>query len=116
MVNNRHSVQDSQDLVHVAMGRKEASLVIRHGNWVCVQTGEVIANTDIAIIGERIAYVGPDASHAIGKKTKIIDANVPIAVTFNNASSFPIVNKTNYNATVTWPIGTNTINVAMTPS
>jgi uncharacterized protein (UPF0333 family) len=48
-----------------------------------------------------------------GNGSKVIDANVPIAVTFNNVSSVNIVNKTNYNATVTWPIGTNTINVDM---
>ena len=52
-----------------------------------------------------------------GNSTKIIDANVPIAVTFNGAgNTFNVVNKTNYNATVTWPIGTNNINVAMAPS
>lgn len=44
---------------------------------------------------------------------KLIDANVPIAVTFSPNNPFSVVNKTNYNATVTWPIGTNTINVAM---
>src|ERR1035438_3788240 len=44
---------------------------------------------------------------------KVIDANVPITVSFTSPN---IVNKTNYNATVTWPIGTNTINVAMGPT
>ncbi len=48
-----------------------------------------------------------------GNSSKVIDANVPIAVTLNGANNFNVVNKTNYNATVTWPIGTNTINVAM---
>lgn len=47
---------------------------------------------------------------------KVIDANVPIAVTFSPTNPFPVVNKTNYNATVTWPIGTNNINVAMAQS
>ena len=47
---------------------------------------------------------------------KVIDANVPIAVTLNGGNSVSIVNKTNYNATVTWPIGTSAINVAMVPS
>jgi uncharacterized protein (UPF0333 family) len=51
-------------------------------------------------------------SQYMGNGTKIIDANVPINVTFNNGASVNIVNKT-YNATVTWPIGTNSINVAM---
>jgi len=66
---------DSRELVDVAMGRASADLVIRNGRWVCVQSGEIIPNTDIAIKGERIAYVGPDASHAIGGNTKVIDAN-----------------------------------------
>ena len=45
--------------------------------------------------------------------TKVVDATVPITVTLNNINTYNVVNKTNYNATVTWPIGTNTINVDM---
>jgi adenine deaminase len=74
MANNHSNTFDSIDLVDVAMGRKPATLVIRNGKWVCVQTGEVLPGTDIAVSGERIAYVGPDASHAIGPKTHVIDA------------------------------------------
>ncbi|MCX8024371.1 MAG: adenine deaminase, partial [Thermanaerothrix sp.] len=48
--------------------------VIRNGLWVSVQTGEIVPNTDIAILGERIAYVGPDASHTIGEATEVLDA------------------------------------------
>src|SRR4030042_2029656 len=65
----------SKALVDVAMGRKPADLVIRNGRWVCVQSGEIIPGTDIAIVGERIAYVGENAGHAIGKQTKVIEAN-----------------------------------------
>src|SRR5689334_23770655 len=61
-------------LVDVAMGRLLADLVIRNGKWVSVQTGEIIPGTDIAIKDGHIAYVGEDASHTIGKKTKMIDA------------------------------------------
>ncbi len=61
-------------LVDVAMGRKPADMVIRNGTWVCVQSGEYIPETDIAIIDGTIAYVGPDASHTIGRKTKQINA------------------------------------------
>jgi len=64
-----------KELVEVAMGRAKADLVIRDGQWVCVQSGEIIPHTDIAIKGERIAFVGPDASHTIGDQTKIIEAN-----------------------------------------
>ena len=52
-----------------------ADLVIRNGRWVCVQSGEIIPGTDIAIKGERIAYVGDNAQHTIGEHTKVIEAN-----------------------------------------
>lgn len=64
----------TQDLVDVAMGRTAADLVVRNGQWVCVQSGEIIPSTDIAIKGERIAFVGEDATHAIGEDTIVIDA------------------------------------------
>lgn len=62
-------------LVDVAMGRSPADLVIRDGRWVSVQSGEILPNHDIAIKGERIAFVGPDASHTIGEDTLVIEAN-----------------------------------------
>ncbi|MFZ2098613.1 MAG: adenine deaminase [Anaerolineales bacterium] len=65
----------SKLLVDVAMGRTPADLVIQNGRWVCVQSGEFIQGTDIAIKGERIAYVGEDATHTIGDQTKVIKAN-----------------------------------------
>lgn len=64
----------SKNLIDVAMGRKPADIVIRNGKWVCVQSGEIISKTDIAISEDRIAYVGPDATHTTGDQTKIIDA------------------------------------------
>jgi len=69
------STKLTRSLVDVAMGRTFADLVIRGGKWVCVQSGEIVPNTDIAIINGHIAFVGTDASHTIGKKTKVIDAN-----------------------------------------
>jgi adenine deaminase len=57
------------------MGRKCADLVIRNGQWVCVQSGEILNGTDIAIKDGRIAFVGWDASHAVGKDTMVVDAN-----------------------------------------
>ena len=65
----------TQSLVDVAMGREKADLVIRNGQWVCVQSGEIIPETDIAVLNDRIAYVGEDASHTIGETTIIVDAN-----------------------------------------
>jgi adenine deaminase len=64
----------TQTLVNVAMGRKPADLVVKNGQWVCVQTGEFIPRTDIAIVDGHIAYVGENADHAIGEKTRVIDA------------------------------------------
>ncbi len=65
----------TQSLVDVAMGREKADLVIRNGQWVCVQSGEIIPETDIAVLNDRIAYVGEDASHTIGETTIIVDAD-----------------------------------------
>ncbi len=67
-----HSV--SRELVDCAMGRVPADLVIRGGRWVCVQSGEIVPNTDIAVKGARIAYVGADAGFAVGPQTQVIDA------------------------------------------
>jgi adenine deaminase len=66
--------QVSLRLVDVAMGREPADLVIRAGRWVCVQSGEIIPETEVAIKGERIAYVGPDAEHTIGAETRVVEA------------------------------------------
>lgn len=68
------SIKLTRALVDVAMGRAPADLVIRNGNWVSVQSGEIIPGSDVAIRDGHVAYVGEDAGHAIGKKTKVIDA------------------------------------------
>lgn len=74
MAANSFWLQDARRLVDVAMGRAAAELVIRDGQWVCVQTGEIIPHTDIAVVDGRIAYVGADARHTIGANTRVIDA------------------------------------------
>jgi adenine deaminase len=56
------------------MGRQAADLVIRHGRWVNVHSGEILAGTDVAVFGGRIAFVGPDAGHTVGPDTETIDA------------------------------------------
>ena len=68
------STKLTRALVDTAMGRVYADLVIQNGQWVSVQSGEIIPGTDIAVKDGHIAYVGEDASHTIGKKTKVIDA------------------------------------------
>ncbi len=67
-------IQSIRSLIDVAMGRQPADLVVRKGIWVCVQSGELVPGTDIAVKNGRIAYVGPDASHTIGKRTRVIEA------------------------------------------
>lgn len=75
-MNKRQSWHEvAKDLVDVAMGRRPADLVIKNGCWVNVHSGEIIPGTDVAVCGSRIAYVGEDASHTAGKKTKVIEAN-----------------------------------------
>ena len=62
-------------LIDVATGRKPADTVVRGGRWVNVHSGEIVPGTDVAIVAGRFAYVGPDASHAIGDATRVIEAD-----------------------------------------
>ena len=57
----------------VALGEKKSDLILQNCSLLSVYTREIIPKIQIAIINDRIAYVGPDASHTIGSKTKIID-------------------------------------------
>lgn len=62
-------------LVDVAMGRRPADLVVRGGRWVNVHSGEIIPGTDLAVAEGRFTFCGPDASHAIGPDTRVVEAN-----------------------------------------
>ncbi|MFB5645689.1 MAG: amidohydrolase family protein, partial [Nitrosopumilaceae archaeon] len=55
------------------MGDKKADVVLKNCKLVNVYTREIIPQTDIAIVNDRIAFVGSDASHTIGTKTTVID-------------------------------------------
>ena len=55
------------------MGDKKADLILKNCNLLSVYTREIISKIQIAIINDRIAYVGFDASHTLGSKTKVID-------------------------------------------
>ena len=57
----------------VAMGEKKATIILKNCRLVNVYTREVIPQTQIAILNDRIAFVGQDASHTIGSKTVIFD-------------------------------------------
>ncbi len=62
-------------LVDVAMGRAPADLVVRNCRWVNVHSGEIVSGTDIAVKAGRFAYCGPDASHAVGETTRVVEAD-----------------------------------------
>lgn len=67
------SAKTLRALVDVAMGRISADLVVRKGRWVCVQSGEIIPDTDVAVKNGRVAFVGANADHCIGRKTRLIE-------------------------------------------
>jgi len=57
----------------VAMGEKPADLILKNCSLVSVYTKEILTKIEIAISKQRIAYVGPDASHTAGPGTAILD-------------------------------------------
>jgi adenine deaminase len=73
-MNSKEIAKRTRILVDVAMGRADAELVITNGQWVCVQSGEIIPKIDIAVKNGYIAYVGGNATHTIGDDTEVIDA------------------------------------------
>ena len=56
-----------------ALGSKKADLVLINCNIQSVYTKEQLPKSQIAIIKDRIAYVGPDASHTVGPYTVTLD-------------------------------------------
>ncbi len=61
------------ELVDAALGRIPSDLVIKGARLVNVNTTEIEEHVDIAVKNGRIALVG-DASHCVGKETKVITA------------------------------------------
>ena len=57
----------------VAMGEKNAEIVLKNCSLVNVYSNEIIPDSQIAIFKDRIAYVGFNASHTVGKKTVVMD-------------------------------------------
>jgi adenine deaminase len=57
----------------VAMGDKKADIVLTNCSLVNVYTKEIIPNTHVAITKDRVAYIGSDASHTVGRNTAVID-------------------------------------------
>ncbi len=67
-------------LIATALGKEKADLVVKNASIVNVYTGEILDKIDVAVKGERIAYVGPDASHTIGSNTKVIKGEGKVLV------------------------------------
>jgi adenine deaminase len=66
--------ENMRTLAAVALGEEEADLVVKNADLVNVYTRELLRGTSVAVKGEWIAYVGPDAGHTIGRKTQVIEA------------------------------------------
>ena len=64
----------TKELVNTALGREPADVVIRDAQLINVCTHEILPHTDVAIRCGRVALVG-DATHCIGKNTKVYEAN-----------------------------------------
>lgn len=63
----------NSNLNAVAMGDSKADIVLKNCSLVNVYTKEIIPKAHVAVKNDRIAYVGPDASHAAGPNTAVID-------------------------------------------
>ncbi len=59
-------------LIEVAIGRRAASVAIVNARIASVQSGEIVEGT-VALLGSRIAYVGPEEVRT-GADTTVIDA------------------------------------------
>ncbi|MBT3257262.1 MAG: hypothetical protein HN366_12510 [Deltaproteobacteria bacterium] len=66
--------RDSRKLADTALGKHPADLVVKNGVLMDVYTGRMLPDRSVAMRGEWIAYVGPDAEYAIGGETEVIDA------------------------------------------
>ena len=65
------SQQERLGLRRVALGEEAADLFVRGGTVVNVYSGELV-EANVAVRGERIAYVGPE--ERVGPDTEVIEA------------------------------------------
>jgi adenine deaminase len=68
----RPSAEERWRLMRVALGQEKADLFVRGGTVVNVYSGELLP-ANVAVLGERIAYVGP-SEEAVGPETEVLDA------------------------------------------
>ena len=57
----------------VAIGDNPADLILENCSLINVYTNEIQEKIQISIKNDRIAFVGNDASHTLGPKTKVLD-------------------------------------------
>ena len=57
----------------VSIGDSHADLILENCSLINVYTNEIQEKIQISIKNDRIAFVGNDASHTCGPKTKILD-------------------------------------------
>ncbi|NGN43462.1 adenine deaminase [Mesorhizobium sp. CGMCC 1.15528] len=72
LINAADEIRIRQDLVLVALGKREADRVVRVGRLLDVHTGMWMEDCEVAIRGRRIAYVGPAGTFA-GTAREAID-------------------------------------------
>jgi adenine deaminase len=65
---------DPGPLVAVALGQAPADLVVRGGTLANVYSGELLEGWGVAVVGERIAAVGPEVDRWVGPATAIVEA------------------------------------------
>jgi len=68
------TLEETSQLIKVALGKEKADLALINANLVNVYTGELLKDQSITVRGKWIAYVGPNARDAIGPQTEVIDA------------------------------------------
>jgi adenine deaminase len=71
---------DMKALASVALGEEDADLVIKDADLADVYSRELLKGYAVAVKGKWIAYVGPDASHTVGRGTKVIDAQGKVLI------------------------------------
>ena len=68
------TVEETSQLINVALGKEKADLAVINAKVVNVYTGELIADQSITVKDKWIAYVGQNVQEAIGPETEVIDA------------------------------------------
>jgi adenine deaminase len=68
------TVEETTQLINVALGKVKADLAVINAKVVNVYTGELLEGQSITVKDKWIAYVGQNAEDAVGPDTEVIDA------------------------------------------